>query len=105
MWNKFLQNLETATKPILLGYSHAVAWLKMSGARLSLRRLGFDSKPLHVDSMIELAKMGNNFLQVVLFSPVSIKGPMLPMQISFISNWHYIILPINTIIIYFHLWR
>jgi hypothetical protein len=58
----------TFTKFIHLGYSYTIPWLWMLGDQLSLQKHGFDSRPLHMEFVVEMGKV---FLQILWFSPVS----------------------------------
>jgi len=70
----------------------------MLGAHLSLQRHGFDSRPVHMGFVVELMAMGEVFLQILWFSPVSNIPPLLNIHISLTYNWHYTILATGIVI-------
>jgi hypothetical protein len=94
---KFLKNVGEPIKLILLGYSCMVPRLQMLGVHLSLQRHRFDFRPVHAGFVMESVQMGQAFIQVLWFSPVSINLPMphihiglsphLRLTLSNHSNW------------------
>jgi hypothetical protein len=63
-----------------------VQWLGRLVASVSLRWLGFNSKPVSVRSMVDKTTMAKGFLQMLQFSPASITTLMLHRPVS--SNYH-----------------
>jgi hypothetical protein len=58
-------------------YQIAVPWLRRLAAGLSPRRPGFDPRSVHVGFVVDKVVLGQVFLRVLRFSPVSFIPPVL----------------------------
>jgi hypothetical protein len=65
-----------------MGWPQAVPWLRSLVAALSPRRPGFAPGSIHVGFVVDKVAVGQVFLRVLRFSPVSIIPPSLSKLIS-----------------------
>ena len=68
---------ECTTMMHLIFIINVVPWLRRLVAGLSLRRSGFCSWPIHMGFVVNKVALGQAFLRMSRFSPVSIIAPML----------------------------